>query len=148
MNAPSALLFAPVILLLAACGDSVTQTSGNGGGGSSTTSSADGGAGVGGTNSVGGSDPGDGGAASDPCFAGCEAFWECTQLDYQGSPLCPGLQGLSVAKDPLIDGCLESAQCTVVGQLVGNGTDPMTCSSALALIASMSTEFSAACNGN
>ena len=151
-------LLAAIVLIGAACGETVTQSTGGsdgtGGSGASSGSAsanggtANGGAGVGGAG-VGGSDsgPSAGGAGPHPCQEGCQAFWDCTQLDNDGEPICPGLQGQAAAEQLVIEGCLDSPQCQFVGQIVGDGTDPATCASGLDLIASMTQQFADACSG-
>lgn len=130
-----------VVLICLACGDEVTEVPGSGG--ASSASSGDGGSG--GTSAMGGS--GVGAGPNEECIDDCDAFWECTQLDYEGAPICPGLQGLDAAKSIFTGECLDNPQCSLIGSLIGDGTDPMMCSDGLTLIRSMSEEFDMACSG-
>jgi len=137
-----------MFLINAACGQTVTQTSGNddgtgGSGASISSTSANGGAGVGGSDP----DPSAGGSGPHPCQDGCQALWDCTQLDNDGEPICPGLKEQVAAEQLVIEGCLGEPQCQFIGQIVGDGTDAATCASGLELIASMSQQFADVCSG-
>lgn len=144
-----------------ACSDDVKTSSSSssdddssGGAGGTTSAgngSANGGSTSNGGSSANGSPTGVGGSTGsgvDPCQEGCDALYNCTQLDNDGEPICPGLKdGGADIEAVFVEQCLGNSQCGLIGMLVGDGTDPGTCATAIDLIGSMSTEFAAACAG-
>ena len=144
------LFLAGSVATLVACSDDAGSTSttsssstssmGNGGSG------GDGGMGTGGMGTGGMGTVGNGtGGNANACQDDCETFWACTQLDYMGMKICPGLD--PSFEQPFIDECLNNPQCGSIGGLVGDGTDPDQCNSGVDTIKSFASEFAAVCDG-